>query len=202
GTIDVRLQPLDPALAAATGARTGAVVTHVAPDGPAAGALVPGDVIVAVAGRPVDSPVPALLEIARYAPGSPVPLDVRRNRERMQITVRPRAITAPVPAEASTQLGAALRPEAGGSRVQAVTPGSAAAGAGLERGDLITWIGTAERPTPQHVAAAWQSLPAGRWLMAGIVRSDAPLVVALRKPEMAAPSEQAGGRPRTAVQGK
>jgi len=180
-SIDVRLQRLDPVLMAATGARAGALVTSVAAGGPAASLLAPGDVIVAVAGRSVDAPEAALLEIARHAPGSPLPLDVRRDGARLEITVRPRAVRPPESEGESNQLGAVLRPGPGGSHVQSLAADGAAARAGLREGDVITWLAGVSQPAPARVASAWAELEDGRSLLAGIVRGDEPLVVALQK---------------------
>lgn len=182
-TIDVRLQRLDPALMSATGARSGALVAQVAPDGPAAPLLAPGDVIVAVAGRAVDSPDTALLEIARHAPGSPLPLAVLRDSERLQITVRPRAVHRPDAGDIAGQFGAVLRPAPGGSLVASVATGGAAAAAGIRPGDVITWLADVPQPAPPRISSSWEALAAGQSMLAGILRDDEPLVIALLKPQ-------------------
>ena len=190
GSIGVRLQPLDATLMAATGVQGGALVTEVAPDGPAASLLSPGDVIVAVAGRPVDSPETAFLAIARHTPGTPLPLDVRRSRERLPVTVTPVAVRRPDAGEASPALGAVLRPVPSGSRVQSVSAGGAASRAGLREGDVITWVPGVVEPDPREVSATWDQLAGGQSMLVGIRRGDEPLVLAPQKAQSTAGSSK------------
>jgi hypothetical protein len=185
GSIGVRLQRLGPALMTATGVRSGAVVTRVAPDGPAASLLEPGDVIVSVGGRPVDSPEAALLAIARHPAPDPVPIGVHRAGHAIEIHVTPVALRASEADGAASELGAILRPSPAGARVQSVTAGGGAASAGLREGDVITWVADVKGPSPQRVSAAWQDLAAGQSLLVGITRGEEPLVLALRKPAAA-----------------
>ena len=67
---------------------TGALVEQVASDAPAAGTLLPTDVIVSAAGQRVQSPVDLRRAIGRVQPGSPVKLTVRRGKELTPLTVR------------------------------------------------------------------------------------------------------------------
>ena len=67
---------------------TGALVEQVASDAPAAGKLLPTDVIVSAAGRRVQSPADLRRAIGRVKPGSPVRLTVRRGKELTPLTVR------------------------------------------------------------------------------------------------------------------
>jgi PDZ domain-containing protein len=66
---------------------TGALVEQVASDAPAAGKLVPTDVIVSAAGQRVQSPAELRRAIGRLRPGSPVRLTVRRGKELTALTV-------------------------------------------------------------------------------------------------------------------
>jgi Lon-like protease len=66
---------------------TGALVEQVASDAPAAGKLLPTDVIVAAAGRRVESPVDLRRAIGGVRPGSPVQLTVRRGKDQTALTV-------------------------------------------------------------------------------------------------------------------
>jgi PDZ domain-containing protein len=66
---------------------TGILVTGVAGDGPAAGELEPGDVIVQVDGTRVRTPDALRARIARRKPGDEVHLVVRRGDERAELTV-------------------------------------------------------------------------------------------------------------------
>jgi Lon-like protease len=74
---------------------TGILVTGVASDGPAAGTIEAGDVIVEVDGNPVTTPDALRAGIVRHSPGEKVDLVVRRNGERVEITVG----TVPNPAD-------------------------------------------------------------------------------------------------------
>ena len=67
---------------------TGALVEQVASDAPAAGTLLPTDVIVSAAGQRVQSPADLRRAIGRVRPGSPVRLTVRRGKELTALTVR------------------------------------------------------------------------------------------------------------------
>jgi PDZ domain-containing protein len=67
---------------------TGALVEQVASDAPAAGKLLPTDVIVSAAGQRVRSPVDLRRAIGRVQPGSPVRLTVRRGKEQVAVTVK------------------------------------------------------------------------------------------------------------------
>lgn len=66
----------------------GIVVTEVSTDVPAAKAIDPQDVIVAVDGVPVRTPAQLRREIARRKPGDQVRLKIRRNGETLDVTVR------------------------------------------------------------------------------------------------------------------
>jgi Lon-like protease len=66
----------------------GVLVTSVAPDVPAANALDPGDVIVAVDGTPVRTPAQLRAEIGRRKPGDDVRLTIRRGEKPVEVTVR------------------------------------------------------------------------------------------------------------------
>jgi PDZ domain-containing protein len=66
---------------------TGALVEQVAGDAPAAGKLLPTDVIVSAAGRRVRSPVDLRNAIGRVRPGTKVRLVVRRGKGQTPLTV-------------------------------------------------------------------------------------------------------------------
>ncbi|NOZ29103.1 MAG: site-2 protease family protein [Chloroflexi bacterium] len=68
----------------------GAAVTAVAPGSPAeAAGLQPGDVILAVADQPVETPAD-LVQLVKEHLGEPVELEVRRDGEMVRVTVTPR----------------------------------------------------------------------------------------------------------------
>jgi PDZ domain-containing protein len=66
----------------------GVLVTAVSPDVPAAAALDPGDVIVAVDGTPVKTPAELRAQISRRKPGDDVRLTLRRGQRAVEVTVR------------------------------------------------------------------------------------------------------------------
>ena len=92
GWIGVEPQELTPELAESFGLQpgSGVVITGVLQNGPAAQAGIrPGDVITAVAGKPVTT-VPQLLSaVAALAPGAASPLDVTRRDAKLQVNVTP-----------------------------------------------------------------------------------------------------------------
>jgi PDZ domain-containing protein len=67
----------------------GARIEVVAPDGPAAGKLEPGDVIVAAAGAPVTAPSELRRAIRERGIGKPVTLRVRRDAKVLTVDLRP-----------------------------------------------------------------------------------------------------------------
>ena len=82
--------PLTPQIAQqfGIGTETGVLVVEVAPDGPADRAGVqPGDVIVAVDGRPVETVEDLLGALRRHDPGSQVTIRILRGQEEREVTV-------------------------------------------------------------------------------------------------------------------
>ena len=181
-TIGVRLQQLDSALRAATGASAGALVSDVAREGPAATVLTPGDVIIAVGGRRVDSPDAALLAIARLPVNTAASVEVRRNRERVVVNVTPVPLADPPAIAARDDLGVVLRSVPAGTRVNSTVKGGAADVAGVREGDIITWVDGTDDPTPQRVTAAWTSLAPKETTLLRVNRGGEPLMFALRRP--------------------
>lgn len=88
--LGVRLAPLTPQIRDALGvtAQQGAVVAGVVPDGPAAGAGVrPGDVLVALDGRPITSVTDVYAALRDIAPGQVGTLTVVRDGRRVDLPV-------------------------------------------------------------------------------------------------------------------
>jgi hypothetical protein len=180
--IGVQLQPLTATLSAATGAAHGTIVTHVAASGPAAGVLQIGDVVEAMGGQPIVSPEGLLLRIAREQPGSEAALRVRRDGELIDVTVTTRAFdTASAPA--ADGLGLELRTVRDvGAEVIQVTADSAAALAGLQRGDVVTHLQAASAPTAAEITRAFASAQPGSFVIVGVERASRHMVLAIRKP--------------------
>ena len=165
---------LTPAIAKATGAATGVVVSYVESNGPAAGVLRVGDVVTFLGEQPVaDTDAFATLAAGVHA-GATLALSVVRDG--VQTTVEVATATAQV--ESTPTLGLTMRslPPVG-AEVVIVTPGSAAARAGLRSGDVITHLNGEEHPTPRAIERAWAER-ARRAPILGLRRGSQPLVVA------------------------
>jgi serine protease Do len=176
GYLGVTIQELTPALAKAFGVPEGrgALVGSVAPGGPAAQAgLARGDAIVAMDGQPLRDSNDLRLRVAQAAPGTPIKLKVLRNGQERDVTVTagelPESPTAEAPRQES---GLALE----GVEVEGLTPaiarqlklpadtqgvvvtnvqqGTAAAEAGLRRGDVVQEVNRTPIRTPQDYASA------------------------------------------------
>lgn len=167
GYIGVTPQDIDPELARHFKLTnvSGAVVTSVQPDGPAAKAGVQtGDVITAVDGAEIADANALRLRISRTAPGTVVKLNIKRGEGTQQIPVTLGTLpTDPADREENNDLGPGstrsllegvnvqdlnpqiarqlqLEPTVTGVVVTNVNPDSAAAEAGLRRGDVIQQV--------------------------------------------------------------
>jgi len=186
GTLGVDVQELTPDLAGATAAPHGVVVTHVADDGSAASQLLPGDVIETLDARPVLDLRDWELMTRRMAAGAQVRLRVRRGRQPIDMSLTAAVShTAPPPADVPAlprPLGLRLRHEPGaGARVIDVAPESAAAMAGLARGDLIAVVDGVAAPTPAQIEEAFTHTASGAGLVVAYTRGEAHRVLALVK---------------------
>lgn len=160
GFIGVGIQPLTPALKSALSLDAkvdGALVSALMPDGPGQRAgLQVGDVIVSVGGVPIKSSRDLLNQVAKLNVGQTSDFSILRKGKPETITVpiveRPDALAqAPVPdpvepERSKARLGLAVTDltagQDAGVLVVDVMPKSAAAHAGLERGDIIRSVGS------------------------------------------------------------
>jgi serine protease Do len=192
GDIGITTQVIDQPLAAATGTASGAAVAAVHPDGPAAQAVLPGDVVTAVNGQAVGTPDALRLRVSRAKPDSILTLTIRRDGGSINvpITVRARPTTVgttpPSTRAASAQpegtLGLTLRAVPGsGSEVMRVQAGSIAEAAGLRTGDLVVALGRTRAPVPGDITAAFAALTAGRAMFLSVERNGQPRLVALQR---------------------
>jgi hypothetical protein len=177
-SIGVRLQTLTPPLAALTGASRGALVVDVDSYGPANELLVPGDVITAAGGRPVDGPETALLAIAGARSGEPFELALIRRGSPVSVTVAPRPISG-LPADGPLPLGLSLRAARQGSAIDRVETGSAAHRAGLRQGDVVVRADEEVAPMPSRLRSMFEALEPGQALLLGVERDGTPLMLAL-----------------------
>jgi serine protease Do/2-alkenal reductase len=139
----------------------GALVGGVATDGPAAGKLKPGDVLVSLAGVPVTNPRALLIRAAEIPAGQSAAAqfwhDGHKEQTTITVTVPPaptdglphnaQALPAPVDV-AALGLAVAVKPTRTGVSITAVTKGGPAANAGIVAGDVI------EEVSGQSVASA------------------------------------------------
>jgi hypothetical protein len=182
GDLGIAIQPLSPAIASATGATTGVVVSAIDPDGAAAGSLMATDVIEAVDGQDMRTPDHWRARAARASAGDTLTLRVRSGDEvrEVQITAAPSTPLAEPAADAS--LGLRLRgiPRVG-AEVLSVQPRSRAARAAIREGDVITVAGRQSSPTPAQMMRAFASLPPGESLLVALTRGSGHHVVVIEK---------------------
>jgi hypothetical protein len=179
GWIGVEVQPLSPAIAAAVGASTGAVVSWVDPEGPAAALLSVTDVVERIEGTPLLTIEYWDRRIAAVGQGDTVVLTARRGGESRDV----RIIAAPVPPPPSRwPLGLTLRAIRGtGLEVVRVEPKSAASRAALEAGDLISAAAGIEAPSPAQLTRLFAEAPDTTPVLLVVSRGEAHYVVALEK---------------------
>ncbi|HUO97777.1 MAG TPA: DegQ family serine endoprotease [Rhizomicrobium sp.] len=208
GYVGVNIQQVTDDIAEGMGlpAATGALVSAVTPNGPAARAGIrTGDVIVGFDGKKVpDSRV--LSRMAAAAPiGKTVAVDLVRDRQRLTVKVtvqrlnepstKPMRTPPPKPRQKTTQLGLSLSPldpdaraeysvpgGVDGVLVTDVAPDSPAEEKNVRAGDVIVAVGKQPVRTPDDVARRVNAdLKAGRKVEILLVnRGGAPAFVALR----------------------
>lgn len=176
GWLGIDVGPLTPSLAHATGAAGGVIVSWVDPKGPAAGAVAPGDVIEAVESDVIRTPGQWEVATARLTPGTTLHVRIRSNGSESDVMLT----TAPAPAPPAPSLGLRLtRVPQTGSRVTAVDPGSAAARAGLQAGDVITRAGTFLAASPADIRRAYRESTPEHPIVLAVTRGAEHHVVAL-----------------------
>jgi S1-C subfamily serine protease len=178
GRLGIEVQPLTAGVGSAARAHVGVVVTWVDANGPAAGQLVATDVIEAVDENWIFTYEHWRARVPRLAVGQTTTLRVRRRNE-----IRNVALTATPPAASGAlrPLGLTMRAAPRiGVEISSVAPGSAAALAGLQPGDVITIAGDRQAPTPAMVRREFAAA-ADRPMIVGVTRGNAHHVLALEK---------------------
>ncbi|HEX6612280.1 MAG TPA: Do family serine endopeptidase [Rhodanobacteraceae bacterium] len=159
GSLGVEAQDLTPQVAQALGttARQGALITEVTPDSPAAKTgLKPGDLVVAVDGKPI-SDAQDLRNAQGLKPlGTTLTLDVQRGGKHLQVSAK-------LAADANTLAGGSLDPRLAGASfvelpgsvrqqgingvgISDVDENSRAAQQGLEGGDIVIGVNSVATP--------------------------------------------------------
>jgi hypothetical protein len=179
GSLGVTVQDLTPPIRTATQVSSGVVVVHVDANGPAAGRLVPTDIIERMGDEPIPNVSTWEARTARLAAGQSLSLRVQRGGQSSEVVLTAAALRSPQPAA----LGLTLRSRPRlGAEVESVDAGSAAERAGIEVGDVLVRIGDVPSPSAAQVNAAFDALRAGSAVLVAISRRDEHLVVALAKP--------------------
>lgn len=175
--LGIEVQALTDALARIAGTPTGVMVAAITPGSPAGGVLAAGDVIQSFDSTAVATPQDvAVFERTRSA-GTPVKVSFVR-RGKTSTGEIPTVVPQPPAAAASEDgPGVTLRTVQGRTTVLSVRERSAAATAGIERGDVIVSVngGTGD------MIRAYRDLQPGTGLLIAIERDGARRIVALEK---------------------
>jgi serine protease Do len=163
GALGVEVQPVTPDIAHALGLEKveGALVAEAPAGGAAAEAgIVPGDVVLAVDGRPVASGADLAAQIGSMAPGTAVKITILRDGSERTVSVKLGELpVTPFKAAAEPQhrkrsaLGLSLAPAANsqGVTITDVDPDGLGAEKGLAAGDIILNVSNQPVHTPSDV---------------------------------------------------
>ena len=191
GWLGVALQPLTSDLAVSFGAegKKGALISDVTADSPAAKAgLKSGDVLLEVDGHKVENPGDVARAVALVAPGRKATLTVWRDKAQTSVDIvlgetpgerrasRLGLDVRPVTAEIARQLN---RRSTEGVVVVSVEDGTAAAEAGIQRGDVIVEVNRRPVKTLADFESATHDIKKGERLTVRLERGDAALYVAV-----------------------
>ena len=204
GWLGVTIQNVDRNLADSFGLDRprGALISQLAPDGPAASAgLEPGDIIIEFDGEMIDTSADLPHVVGLKAPGSEVDVKVVRDRKQRSIEVTVGGLDADDSAEAAYRsdaqessrggrLGIVVEepPEdmlsrwdlAGGVLVRSVQPDSPAAEAGLMPGDVITAVGATPVRSVDNFRDIVAELEDGESVPLRLMRRGSPLFIGLK----------------------
>lgn len=182
GTLGVSVQSLTPALAAASGASTGVIVSAVDRKAAAVGVLMPTDIIETIDGTNIESIEHWQARMARVNAGDVVSMRIRAAGVTREVQITAAAADSPPAAADDARLGLQLVAEPRiGARVTGVDPQSRADRASLRAGDVITAIGRQLTPTPAQVVRTFASLPPGGAMIVAFTREHEPHLAVISK---------------------
>jgi S1-C subfamily serine protease len=180
GDLGVEVDALTAALARGTGAQHGVIVAYVRPEGSAAAALRVGDVVHSVDGTAITRPEQFRDIASRKAPGATVVIDAIRERKPLQASI---VAGDGVAAKAVDELGLVGRSVPGlGIEVVAVREGSAAARAGLRRGDLVVAVDGRSDTNAAQLARRFRSADPSSVIVLAVQRGELHRILPLEKP--------------------
>lgn len=202
GWLGVTIQDVDQALAESFGLKRpeGALVADIGASSPAsAGGIERGDIILEFNGQPVDysSSLPPL--VGSVKPGTEVDVVVLRDGDEriLEVTIEPleqdrRAAVTPEASEQSELLGMAIAPLNSDERealgvesgvvVSDVEPGSHAASAGIQPGDVIVSFDREKVETPEELKAIIEQTDGETSVPVLVQRQGSPMFLALGLP--------------------
>jgi hypothetical protein len=177
GAVGIEVQELTAAVASATGASGGVIVTWVDPAGAAVDRLMAGDVIEALDGHPLQTRQQWDVRAARLSAGDTLNLGVRSHGQIRDVAL---VATAPTVQAPNRSLGLTLRRRPGiGADVIAVQRASVADRAGLKTGDVITLVGNVHAPAPVQVVQSFASIGEGQRVIVVVTRGETHFVTTL-----------------------
>jgi serine protease Do len=201
GWLGVLIQEVTRELAESFGMESprGALVAKVFDQSPAAGELQVGDVVMEFDGEPVESSASLPPLVGSTVVGADVPVKVLRDGRAIELRIiigelpEERQILSQAPAPESlaekrlgldvTDLAAEVREQFGvdhGAGVLAVEPGSAAAAAGLRKGDVILMLNGEKVEDAVGFRSLIENLPADRSVPILVQRENGPVFLALK----------------------
>ena len=173
---------------AGEGASKAAVVTDVYKNSPASKAgLRPGDKVIGVGGRQVESYLQLLRRIALLAPGTTVKLTLLRGKSTIDVsatlTARPAAAAVAAAGARVEALGLVLRDSPGGVSIEAVVPGGPAELAGLLPGDVLDEVNKRKVTLLAQISEALAIGGAGQPVLVRYQRGETGRYVAIKPRE-------------------
>lgn len=201
GWLGVGIQPVTKDLATKFSVKEGegVLVNEVFEGDPAAKAgLQPGDIIVKVNGKPVDTPQTLSRLVAGLGPGKKAEVEVMRDGKKKTLTVelverKEEAVVASIPRQPESLLGLGvqditpelverfkLKKEDKGVLIAKVEPGSIAESEGLREGDLIREINRERIDDAEDFKASVDKIKKGESVLMRVIRENRAFYVVLK----------------------